>query len=104
MAVKAFSTALKKVFGTRNERLVKRYLRIVDQVSAREGDVRGLSDAELRAQTDKLPEGTTMVEENGKNCHQFDMVFFEEVPDESGGVFYEVVGSPDGEQPVEVVD
>jgi preprotein translocase subunit SecA len=54
MAVKAVSKALKKVFGTRNERLVKRYLRLVDQVSAREDEVRGLSDAELRARTDEF--------------------------------------------------
>jgi preprotein translocase subunit SecA len=51
MAVKAFSTVLRKVFGSRNERMVKRYLRIVDQVSAREGDVSALTDAELRART-----------------------------------------------------
>ncbi len=53
MAVKAFSAVLKKVFGTRNERLVKRYLRIVDQVSAREPEVRALTDAGLRSRTDE---------------------------------------------------
>ncbi|MHC4989597.1 MAG: preprotein translocase subunit SecA [Planctomycetota bacterium] len=44
-------TIAKKVFGTRNERLVKRYLRIVDQVSAREPEVRNLTDQQLRDKT-----------------------------------------------------
>ncbi|MBT8486563.1 MAG: preprotein translocase subunit SecA, partial [Phycisphaerae bacterium] len=52
MAVQAVSTVLKKVFGTRNERLVKRYLRIVDQVTAQEEAVRQLDDAALLAKTD----------------------------------------------------
>ncbi|MHC5113628.1 MAG: preprotein translocase subunit SecA, partial [Planctomycetota bacterium] len=54
MAVKVVSAVMKKVFGTRNERLVKRYLRIVDSVSAGEAEVRALSDAELRAKTDEF--------------------------------------------------
>src|SRR4051812_13999597 len=41
----------KKIFGTRNERMVKRYLRVVDQVSAREDDARTLTDAQIREKT-----------------------------------------------------
>ena len=52
MPVKAVSTVIKKVFGTRNERLVKRYLRIVDQVSAHEAETRVKTDAELREATE----------------------------------------------------
>ena len=36
MGVPVVSGVAKKVFGTRNERLVKRYLRIVDEVSSHE--------------------------------------------------------------------
>ncbi|MCP3903855.1 MAG: preprotein translocase subunit SecA [Planctomycetes bacterium] len=54
MAVKVVSAVMKKVFGTRNERLVKRYLRIVDLVSAGEAEVSVLSDEELRAKTDEF--------------------------------------------------
>ena len=54
MAVPVISPALRKVFGTRNERLVKRYLRIVDQVSALEGEISKLTDAQLRAKTDEF--------------------------------------------------
>ena len=43
----------KKVFGTRNERMVKRLLRIVEQVSAREDDARPLSDQQIRAKTEE---------------------------------------------------
>ncbi len=41
-------------------------------------------------------------EEDGKTYYQFDTVFFEEVEDESGVAFYEVIGSPDGAEAVEV--
>ena len=39
--------------------------------------------------------GTT-IEEDGVTYYQFDSVFFEQVEDDSGKTFYEVVGSPDG--------
>ena len=54
MGVPVVSPVLKRVFGTRNERLVKRYLRIVDQVSALEGEISTLTDAQLRARTDEF--------------------------------------------------
>jgi uncharacterized protein DUF6515 len=59
-------------------------------------------EPELGAQVDKLPEGVTAIEENGKTYQQFDMVFFEEVQDGSGKTFYEVVDSPDGSESVEI--
>ncbi len=52
MAVPFISPILRKFLGTRNERMVKRYLRIVDQVSAREPEIRRLSDAELRGMSE----------------------------------------------------
>jgi len=59
-------------------------------------------EPELGALVEKLPEGTTTIEEDGKTYYQFDMVFFEEVEDEDGKTLYEVVGSPDGEEPIEL--
>jgi hypothetical protein len=55
-------------------------------------------EPEIGAQTDKLPEGTTEIEEKGQKYYQFDSVFFEEVEDDDGTVFFEVVGSPDGDE------
>ncbi len=36
------------------------------------------------------------MEEGGVTYYQFDTVFFEEVEDDSGSTFYEVLGNPDG--------
>ena len=52
MAIPVLSPLARKLFGTRNDRLVKRYLTIVDDVSAHESDVRQLDDAALRAKTE----------------------------------------------------
>ena len=46
------STLLKKVFGSRNERLVKQYMQTVRTINAMEAEIEKLSDAELRAKTD----------------------------------------------------
>src|SRR5262245_60219839 len=46
-----------KVFGSRNERLLKRYHRIVDLVNEFEAKVRPLSDEQLRARTQELRQG-----------------------------------------------
>ncbi len=54
MGIPVVGTVMKKVFGTRNERMVKRYLRVVDQVSSFEDDVRKLTDAELKAKTNEF--------------------------------------------------
>ena len=51
MGVPVFGWAARKLFGTRNQRLVNRYLTKVDQVSALEDQVRTLTDPELRAKT-----------------------------------------------------
>ena len=51
MGVPVVGPFMKKMFGTRNERMVKRYLRVVDQVSSYEDAMRKLSDAELRAKS-----------------------------------------------------
>ena len=40
------------------------------------------------------------MEEDGRTYYQFDMLFFEEVQDEMGAPFYEVVASPDGAEAV----
>ena len=71
---------LKKVFGSRNERLVKKFQKTVVKISALEPDMEKLSDAELRAKTedfrerlrdgisldDLLPEAFAVVREAGK--------------------------------------
>ena len=54
MGVPVVSGVAKKVFGTRNERLVKRYLRIVDEVSSHEAAMRQLTDPELRSKTQEF--------------------------------------------------
>jgi preprotein translocase subunit SecA len=48
------SKALTKVFGSRNERLLKRYQRIVDQVNALEPKIQVMTDPELRQRTVEL--------------------------------------------------
>jgi preprotein translocase subunit SecA len=54
MAVPVISKVGKKIFGTRNERMVKRYLRIVDQVSLLDDAMRALTDAELLGKTEEF--------------------------------------------------
>jgi preprotein translocase subunit SecA len=51
MGVPFFGPLMKKLFGSRNQRMVKRFERIVDQVNALEPAVRRLSDSELKAKT-----------------------------------------------------
>jgi hypothetical protein len=60
------------------------------------------AEPEIGAQLEELPKGSTTIEEDGKTFYQFDMVFFEQVEDENGKAFYEVVGSPDGSEAVEL--
>ncbi|HTN28766.1 MAG TPA: preprotein translocase subunit SecA [Burkholderiales bacterium] len=43
-----------RIFGSRNERLLKQYGRTVDRINALEADIARLSDAELRAKTDEF--------------------------------------------------
>jgi preprotein translocase subunit SecA len=45
---------LKKIFGSRNERLLKQYGRAVREINALEPEIARLTDAELRAKTDEF--------------------------------------------------
>ena len=45
---------MKKIFGSRNDRLVKRMLKSVEQINALEPQMEALSDAELAAKTDEF--------------------------------------------------
>jgi preprotein translocase subunit SecA len=74
------SKLLSKVFGSRNERLVKRMYGVVQTINGLEEGIANLSDAELRAKTDEfrqrladgasldslLPEAFAVVREAGK--------------------------------------
>jgi len=53
-ALEAVGNVFKKVFGSRNERLLKRYGRIADQIEQLEPQYRELSDEALRAKTDEF--------------------------------------------------
>jgi preprotein translocase subunit SecA len=53
------SKLLMKIFGSRNERLLKRLRAIVARVSELEPKVQGMSDDQLRARTAELREGLT---------------------------------------------
>ncbi len=71
---------LRKIFGSRNDRLVKQMYLVVDQINALEGEISQLSDADLTAKTeefrkrhadgesldDLLPEAFAVVREAGK--------------------------------------
>ena len=58
------SKLMKKVFGSRNDRLVKRMMKTVQQINDLELDVSALSDEELKAKTqefrDRLDSGTSL--------------------------------------------
>src|SRR5438876_1107838 len=56
MAV-SVAKVLTKVFGSRNERLLKRYHRIVDQINELEPKISAMSDEALRARTQELRAG-----------------------------------------------
>ena len=90
MALLSLSNAFTKVFGSRNQRLLKGYQKIVDQISALEGQFRQLSDEQLRGKTDEfrrrlsqgesvediLPEANAAVREasrRGRDHRQFDV-------------------------------
>ena len=48
---------LTKIFGSRNERLLKRYRRIVEQINELEPKVQAMTDEQLRARTQELRDG-----------------------------------------------
>ena len=56
MGVPIVGTIGRKLFGSRNDRLVKRYMKLVDQVSALEAETIVLTDQELLAKTDEFRE------------------------------------------------
>ena len=74
------SGLLKKIFGSRNDRLIKQYAQTVKRINALEPQTQGLSDEQLRAKTDEfrqrhangeslddlLPEAFAVVREAGK--------------------------------------
>jgi preprotein translocase subunit SecA len=74
------SNLLKKIFGSRNDRMVKQYSQAVHIINEMESAIAGLSDADLRAKTDEfklrihngetldalLPEAFAVVREVGK--------------------------------------
>ncbi len=81
---------LKKIFGSRNDRLIRQYSQTVRTISAFEPKIQALSDEELRGKTDEfrqriaggealaalLPEAFAVVREAGKRVHgmrHFDM-------------------------------
>ena len=54
MVISTVSKAFTKVFGSRNDRLIKAYKNRVEQINALEPEVCGLTDAQLRAKTDEF--------------------------------------------------
>jgi preprotein translocase subunit SecA len=74
------STLFKKIFGSRNERLIKQYSQVVRQINALEPTMQALSDEQLRGKTEEfkqryqsgesldklLPEAFAVVREGGK--------------------------------------
>ncbi len=74
------SGLLKKIFGSRNDRLIKQYTQTVKRINALEPTLQGLTDEQLRAKTDEfrqrhangeslddlLPEAFAVVREAGK--------------------------------------
>src|SRR3954470_18289922 len=50
---------LVKIFGSRNDRLLKRYWKIADEITAQEPKVRKMSDEQLRARTLEMHLGLT---------------------------------------------
>src|SRR3954471_8897066 len=55
----AVQKVLTKIFGSRNERLLKRYRSIVEEINAWEEKVQPMSDPQLRARTMELRSGLT---------------------------------------------
>src|SRR6266436_3819349 len=49
-----FTNPLKKIFGSRNDRLLRKYAHVVQAINALEPGLREMSDADLRARTDKF--------------------------------------------------
>lgn len=56
----------KKIFGSRNERMLKQYRKVVDEINAFESEYEALSDAEIQHKTEDfkqaLKDGKTLEE------------------------------------------
>ncbi|MCC6683132.1 MAG: preprotein translocase subunit SecA [Phycisphaeraceae bacterium] len=65
MVIQYISRPFTKVFGSRNDRLIKAYRRRVEQVNALEDETRRLTDAELRAKTESFRSQVA----DGKSIH-----------------------------------
>ncbi len=48
MVTAAISKAMTKIFGSRNERLIKTYRRRVELINSLEGNVRKMTDAQMK--------------------------------------------------------
>jgi len=73
---------LRKIFGSRNDRLIRQYSKTVQRINALEDSMQALSDEGLRAKTDEfrqrfaagetlddlLPEAFAVVREAGVRC------------------------------------
>ncbi len=54
--VPVFGPLMARIFGTRNERFVRRYLQRVEQINALEPEIQQLTDTQLRARTEEFRE------------------------------------------------
>ncbi len=54
MPLDKIGKVLVKIFGSRNERLIKHYSRVVDEINALEPDYQQMNDTELKATTNRL--------------------------------------------------
>jgi hypothetical protein len=59
-------------------------------------------EPDIGAQLDTLPEQAEAIEYENVTYYQWDSVFFEEVEDDAGGTFYEVVDSPGDDEVVDL--
>ena len=66
------SKLLSRIFGSRNERLLKRMYRTVDEINGYETKSSALSDAELRAKTDELRKRAAGGETLDDECNRCD--------------------------------
>jgi len=79
------NTLLGKVFGTKNEREIKRTMPNVQQITALEPEIKRLSDAELRAKTDefraRIQERTKDIEDDDERRRVENEVLAEILPE-----------------------
>ena len=54
MFTQKISNSMSKIFGSRNDRMIKKYNQRVEAINALEEQVSNLTDAELKAKTDEF--------------------------------------------------